>query len=193
MARERTREKPSVKGGSPEAIVVRFAGGTVAKLDPGSHRDRTWAEVLESLRGEQAPVYVEIDPKTSYITSLLLPRSFTVTAIREAPEGLAVDLEISHARHYLRRDDPRFEELRRALEAARRKKAPVLVTESLDSSGIVDVRAEDSPCPSPCTAPGSSSTSATRGSAAHAARRLRASPSSIPTTGAGGERTRCAG
>ena len=40
----------------------------------------------------------------------------------------------------LRRDHPRFEELHALLEYARRAKTYVLVTESLDSSAIVDVR-----------------------------------------------------
>jgi hypothetical protein len=121
---------------------VRFAKGADARLDPTSQRDRVWAEVLESLRDSRQPAYVEIDPDTRYITALLLPQSFTVTAIRESARGesLEVELEISHARHHLRRDHPHFDEMHRTLERALREKSPVLVTESLDSSAIVDVR-----------------------------------------------------
>jgi hypothetical protein len=123
------------------SIRIRFASGADARLNPESPRDRTWAEVLESLRASRQPAYVEIDPETRYITSLLLPRSFVVAAIRETPQSdLEIELEISHARHFLRRDHPRFEELRALLEYARRAKTYVLVTESLDSSAIVDVR-----------------------------------------------------
>src|SRR5262249_62077165 len=64
------------------------------------------------------------------------------TLFRSLPrgDGLEVELEISHARHYLRREHPRFDEMHKTLERARREKAPVLVTESLDSSAIIDVR-----------------------------------------------------
>lgn len=129
----RKREQPPIR--------VRFAGGAEARLNPESPRDRTWAEVLASLRDSGQPAYVEIDPQTRYITSLLLPQAFYVSAVRDTPEGnLEVELEISHARHFLRRDHPRFAELQSLLERARRAKTPVLVTESLDSTAIVDVR-----------------------------------------------------
>jgi hypothetical protein len=140
--RDVVRGKPPAKGAPPEAIVVRFAKGMVAKLDPESHRDRTWAEVLESVREQGQPAYVEIDPDSLYITALLLPRRFTVRAIRESPDGsgLELDLEISQARHYLRREHPQFDDLKKAIESAHRQKTMVLVTESLDASAIVDVR-----------------------------------------------------
>jgi hypothetical protein len=129
----RKREHPPIR--------VRFAGGAEARLNPNSPRDRTWAEVLDSLRDSRQPAYVEIDPETRYITSLLLPQTFYISAIHETPQGdLEVELEISHARHFLRRDHARFNELKTLLERARREKTPVLVTESLDSTAIVDVR-----------------------------------------------------
>lgn len=133
-ARARTKETG--------AIDVRFGGGTAARLDPTSARDRAWAEVLESLKETRQPAYVEIDPETHYIASLLLPQALAVTAIREVPgtADLEIDMEISQARHYLRREHPRFDELREVLERARRQKQTVLVTESLDGSAIVDVR-----------------------------------------------------
>ena len=144
IARERQR-KTRARAEEPP-IRVRFAGGAAARLDPSRPRDRVWAEVLESLRESRQPAYVEIDPDTSYITSLLLPQQFTVTAIRDAEGGdLEVELEISHARHYLRREHAGFEQMRALLEQARRDRSPVLVTESLDASAIVDVR----PAPPP--------------------------------------------
>jgi hypothetical protein len=129
----RTRAQPPIH--------VRFASGAEAWLNPESPRDRAWAEVLESLRDSEQPAYVEIDPETRYITSLLLPQTFYVSALRETPQGdLEVELEISHARHFLRRDQARFNDLQALLERARRERTCVLVTESLDSSAIVDVR-----------------------------------------------------
>jgi hypothetical protein len=123
-------------------ISVRFDGGAAARLDPASARDRTWADVLASLKETRQSAYIEIDPKTRFITSVLLPRVLSVIAIREMPGvgDLEIDLEISHARHYLRRDHSRFDELWKLLERARRDGAALLVTESLDGSAIVDVR-----------------------------------------------------
>src|ERR1043165_2640509 len=135
-----TRKRAKAKS---EPIRVRFAAGSDARLHPEKPRDRVWAEVLESLRDTRQPAYVEIDPDTRHITTLLLPRDFAVTALRELPngEGVDVELEISHARHFLRRGQPGFDEMLNTLERARREKTRVLVTESLDSSTIVDVRA----------------------------------------------------
>ena len=125
-----------------DGIRVSFATGVDARLDPDSPRDRVWAEVLQSLQDTRQPAYVEIDPDTRHITSLLLPRNFAVTAIRELPggDGVEVELEISHAKHFLRREQPGFDEMLKTLESARRDKTRVLVTESLDNSTIVDVR-----------------------------------------------------
>jgi hypothetical protein len=142
VARGIRPEKGKQAGAGGEAIRIRFAGGVDARLDPASPRDRVWAEVLESMRDSQEPAYVEIDPDTRYITSLLVPQRFTVKAIRESGHGngLEIDLEISHARHYLRRGHPRFKDMEQTLERALRDGTPVLITESLDSSAIIDVR-----------------------------------------------------
>jgi hypothetical protein len=141
IRRERPKAQKTRGTAQQAAIRVRFASGADARLNPESPRDRTWAEVLESLQKAKQPAYVEIDPETGYITSLLLPRPFTVTAIRGTAEAdFEIELEISHARHFLRRNHPRFEELYALLERARLAKTHVLVTESLDSSAIIDVR-----------------------------------------------------
>jgi hypothetical protein len=142
VAGERQPGKRKRAGAKREGIRVSFATGVDARLDPESPRDLVWAEVLESLRDTRQPAYVEIDPDTRHITALLLPRNFAVTAIRELPggEGVEVELEISHAKHFLRREQPRFDEMLKTLESARRDKTRVLVTESLDNSTIVDVR-----------------------------------------------------
>jgi hypothetical protein len=137
------REKGKRAGAGGEAISIRFAGGVDARLDPASQRDRVWAEVLESMRDSREPVYVEIDPDTHHITSLLIPRRFTVKAVRESVhgDGLEIDLEISHARHYLSRGHSRFKDIEQTLQRALRDGTPVLITESLDGAAIVDVRA----------------------------------------------------
>jgi hypothetical protein len=138
---EKVRGRGAARG-LPSAMLVRFASGATARLDPQNPRDRTWGEVLSSLREQKEPAYVEIDPETSYITSLLLPQSFGVIALRDSPEeqAIAVDLEISHARHLLQRAHPRFAELHSILDHALRARTRVLVTDALDGSTIIDVR-----------------------------------------------------
>jgi hypothetical protein len=145
FVRDITRERPQKTGkaraSAEPALHVQFDGGVTGRLDPAAPRDRVWAEVLASLRDSREPAYVGIDPDTGYIVSLLLPRQFLVTAIRETESGdREVELEISHARHYLRRGLPDFDRMLETLESARREKVPVLITESLDSSAIVDAR-----------------------------------------------------
>jgi hypothetical protein len=135
------------EGGAPTAF-VHFAGGAVGKLDLSSPRDRAWQEVLESLQKSKQLAYVELDPQTSFLTSLLLPQSYTVLAVRDdAHGGLELELEISHAVHRLTREHPRFQELRTLLIDAMRSKARLLVTESIEDSTIVDVR----PAPPPAS------------------------------------------
>lgn len=141
IARERLVKRPSADKSTGYATRVRFEGGATGRLDPASPRDRVWHEVLQSLADSREPAYVEIDTETGYITSLLLPRTFIVTAIRETESGdREIELEISHARHYLRRGLPEFDRMLSTLENARREKAAVLITESLDSSAIIDAR-----------------------------------------------------
>jgi hypothetical protein len=141
IARERLQKKRGADNSVSYATRVRFDDGATGRLDPASPRDRVWQEVLQSLAESRQPAYVEIDPDTGYIAALLLPGTFIVTAIREIESGdREIELEISHARHYLRRGLPEFDRMLETLEGARRARAPVLVTESLDTSAIIDAR-----------------------------------------------------
>jgi hypothetical protein len=142
-----TREPPEALRGRPDGdyLTVSFAGGRTGVLDLSVHRSRVWADVLRSLRETGQPAYVEIDPETGLITELLLPLRKTVGEIQETEEGLIVELIISHGAHYLRRSNPEFEELRKLLEAARKRGTLVLVTETLEEHEIIDVRPLDEP------------------------------------------------
>jgi len=121
-------------------VTVTFVGGSSGTLDVTEHRAAVWAEVLRSLHETGQPAYVRLDPASGAITELLLPVRYTVARLERTPDGFEVELVISHARHYLRRSRPRFEELRAALEDAREHQTPVLVTETLDEHEIIDVR-----------------------------------------------------
>jgi hypothetical protein len=137
-------ERGVARTGEPTAafLRVRFRSGQVGLLDMSLPRSTVWAEVLQSLRDTGQPAYVTVDPETGVITELLLPQALTVESITPAPDrdGVQVNLMISHARHFLQRGTPRYDEILRALETARKRKETVLVTETLDTHEIIDVR-----------------------------------------------------
>jgi hypothetical protein len=135
-AEEEPVERPAVAGPS---LTVTFADGRRARLNLTDYRSRVWAQVLQNLYQARQPAYVEIDPESRLITQLLQPLRFTVGEIKRIDGGLQVDLIVSHGRHYLRRSNPDFEELRQALEKARKRGTPLLVTETLSDHEIIHV------------------------------------------------------
>lgn len=131
------------------SVTVKFQGGRSGQLDLAIPRSAVWADVLDSLRQANEPVYVEIDPETNVITELLLPREVRVGAITPMDTGDAVEVEliISQARHYLRRTNPDFQEFFNILQTAREEESPVLVTETLDGYEIINVKSLPKPPP----------------------------------------------
>lgn len=129
------------------SVTVNFQGGRSGRLDMAIPPSAVWADVLDSVRQANEPVYVEIDPTTNVITELLLPREVRIGAITSTATGDAVEVEliISQARHYLRRTNPDFQQLLNTLQTAQEEGNPVLVTETLDGYEIIDVR----PLPKP--------------------------------------------
>jgi hypothetical protein len=146
--RDLSRVAPARAGEAPGAaetyLEVRFESGQSGLLDMSVHRGAVWADVLRSLHERKQPAYVEIDPETGLITELLLPLRFGVGRIEPSEEGLMVELIFSHGRHHLLRSNEDFDELRETLEAAKKRKTAVLVTET-DEHEIVDVRPLDEP------------------------------------------------
>ncbi len=123
-----------------QQVRVTFASGRTGLLDVSQHQGRVWAEVLQSLRETGQPAYVEIEPGTGLITQLLLPRSYTVTALRRQKDRLEVELTPSQAIHVVMRSNPHYDEIAGALERARKRRAWVLVTEEVNGPEIVDAR-----------------------------------------------------
>src|SRR2546421_6461581 len=81
------------------------------RLYPGE-RAAGMLEILEELRRMHAPVYLEAEPNTRGITRLLIPLVSRVANITEQPgDDVSVMLEMSHARHLLRRANNYFAEL----------------------------------------------------------------------------------
>ncbi len=136
----------------PPFVTVTFEDGSSARLDMSEDRSAVWADVLDSMRREGLPAYVEVDPDTNLLSELLCPISVRVGGLTPMPSGdVKVELVISDARHYLRRTNPDFQELLTALEEALREESTVVVTETLDDHQIIDVRTLPNP-PGPAMA-----------------------------------------
>jgi hypothetical protein len=132
----------------PAGVVVHFDDGRIARLDPGDPRSTTYAEVLDELRRMIVSAYVEVNPANNAITRLLVPLVVRVTDILPTPSGdMEVELEISHARHILKRTNPDYDELIQTLQTARAQSVTLSVTETENDHEIIDVR----PAPNPTT------------------------------------------
>src|SRR5215468_3058031 len=97
----------------PSYRTIAFQGGRSGVLDMSNPRSVVWADVLDSLRRANAPVYVEIDPATNAITNLLVPLSVRVGNIMPIADGVEVELVISHAKHFLHRSNADYDQLLR--------------------------------------------------------------------------------
>lgn len=120
---------------------VEIDGGRSVRLDPANPRSAGFAQILDGLSKERLPVYLEIDPATSAITRLLIPHVARVVDLHPVDDGvLGVELELSHARHLLRRSLPDFAEMEKQLREGVRNAEPLIVTED-DAHNIIDIRA----------------------------------------------------
>ena len=135
--------------GTPQRLAAKFEDGRTAFLDISTHRGRVWAEVLTSLRESHQPAYVEIDPANNLITELLLPSRYTVARVTKIKGGREIEFIPSHARHFLRQTHLDFGAMTELVERAHRSGIPLLVTETLDGSEIIDVRAAPGEIASP--------------------------------------------
>lgn len=121
---------------------VSFQSGQSAFLDRANPRSQVWAEVLESTQQTNLPVYIEVNPTTNVITQLLIPLVVQVQSLtpNAAGDEIEVELVISHARHYLRRSTPDFQDLLATLQSALEQGTTVAVTELPTDHSIIDVR-----------------------------------------------------
>ena len=124
---------------SPDGVSIVFEDGQTARLYPGD-RAAGMLQILEQLRQMRAPVYVEVQPENKEITRLLIPLVTRVTSISESEaEEIKVELQLSHARHLLKRRNPDFAQLLETLSGAQRNKTWLIVTET-DEHEIIDAR-----------------------------------------------------
>lgn len=96
--------------------------------------------VLEGAARQRIPVYVEIDPTTSTIVRMFLPHVTRVRKMQPVEGNIAVELELSHAVHLLRRQSPDFASFELQLRESLGKGNVLVVTED-DARQIIDVRA----------------------------------------------------
>jgi hypothetical protein len=109
------------------------------RLYPGE-RAAGMLEILEELRRMHAPVYLEADPNTRGITRLLIPLVSRVANITEqSGDDVSVMLEMSHARHFLKRANNYFAELLATLREALASGTWLIVSET-DDHEIIDAR-----------------------------------------------------
>lgn len=115
-------------------ISVKFKNGLVVGVE-----DPNMLKIFYDLQEMSKPAYVEIDDYDS-ITRLLIPLTFKVINISGGEmEDINVEFEISHAKHFLRRDNPDFDEILEILRSAQEEDEWLIVTET-DDHEIIDVR-----------------------------------------------------
>ncbi|HEX6306562.1 MAG TPA: protein-glutamine glutaminase family protein [Longimicrobiales bacterium] len=131
-------------------VSVVLDGDRRARLDPANPASPGFAQVLDGLSRQQRPVYLEVDPATSYVTRVLIPHVTRVVGMSRGPDGIDVELEMSHARHVLPAGTPDAAELEARLRESLERGSLVIVTED-DRHNIIDVRGftpgPDSPLP----------------------------------------------
>jgi len=117
---------------------VTLTDGRTARFDPRDRRAPALASVLEDLREQRNPVYLELDTGSGFISRVRIPMIVRVESIREGPSEVTVTLFRSHARHTVRRD---AHELLRTLRAAGDDQWLAVTT--TDSGEIIDARPYD--------------------------------------------------
>jgi Glutaminase len=121
-------------------LSVELEDGRRVRLDSANPHSTGFTQILDGLSKQRLPVYLEVDPKTLFITRLLIPHVTRIVGLRQIDEGvLGVELEVSHARHVLRHSQKDFTELEKLVQEGLRTEKPAIITED-DSHNIIDIR-----------------------------------------------------
>lgn len=142
---QRIRLDPPLERSASE--ILRSEGGLSVELDDGRRvplsadnpSSAGFAQVLDGLSRQKLPVYLEVDPGSGAITRLLIPHVGRVYEMRPNDAGYDVELEYSHARYRLSRDQPDFADLEKQLRTALEARNRVIVTFG-DANEILDIR-----------------------------------------------------
>lgn len=123
----------------PNGFLVELEGQPSIRLY-SSERAAAMLEILEGLRQLRTPVYLELDPDTRGINLLLIPLVSNVVRVSENAEGdTEIELEQSHARNVLKKDNPDAAQFSQTLKTAQAERRPVVVTTN-DLNEVIDVR-----------------------------------------------------
>jgi hypothetical protein len=134
-------QKPTEKAfeASPGGFLIEFRSGETARL-LRSDIAAALLDILDDLRDQRAPVYVEVEADGQAITQLRIPLIVKVEEVREMRGGdVDVVLFPSHARHTLSRKSENFGALLETLLRHHDKDDWLLVTET-DLHEIIDAR-----------------------------------------------------
>lgn len=132
-------DPPAGPGQDGAKVSVELDQGRRVYLDPSNPKSAALEKILGDLATIEHPVCLQIDPETSAVARLFIPHVARVTAIRPAEIGYSVELEGSPAPHFLKRDQPDFEEMAGRLGEARERGSAVILTEN-DAREVFDVR-----------------------------------------------------
>jgi hypothetical protein len=124
-----------------QSLTVVLGDGNRVDLSADDPRSVGYAQVLDAMRVQRRPVYIEIDPETSRIARMFIPHVAQVVQVRRDSDGsVRVELSPSHAVHTLRPDAPGSAALEQRLREAEGTDTVLVVTET-DDHEIIDVRA----------------------------------------------------
>src|ERR1700687_3102641 len=76
----------STGGPARNHVTVHLRGGACL-LDRGHPAAGGWEAVLDDLRANNEPVFLETDPATNVISQVLCPKSFLVAGVAADPQG----------------------------------------------------------------------------------------------------------
>ncbi len=140
------RLDPPLEGPAGEALRaasglwVEVEGQRRLRLDPEDSRAAGFAEVIDGLRRNRLPAYIEFEPEAFTVTGVRVPYVSPVLGIRTVARGvLDVVLAISHARHVLRESTEDYETFRALLDEAIETQTPVILVDD-DAQEIIDLR-----------------------------------------------------
>ena len=130
-------------------------------MSPGYERPAAsvWNAVLRDVAQSQEPVYLETNSNTGVIQGVLIPDKQYVTRLKPLPGSDNYEVQFSdpHARHLLKRKgpaDPAYTSHLATPRNAVRQAILVLVSETLDTLEILDMRPPTAPfVPAPAASP----------------------------------------
>jgi hypothetical protein len=129
----------------PVPLIAHFKKGR-AILNPGDPEFARRRRILVASHHAGFPLYVEVDPKSSAIHTLLPSISGEVLSLHQKPPGRVTFLVGNSARlHILGKAHPKYHKYLRILREAYFKRQTVLVTVGQRGSGIVDISRSKGP------------------------------------------------